>query len=162
MEKVALAVMRLQPLHVGHKLLIDRALEEASIVLVGIGSIDKKDERNPFTFGERKEMIFALYGGEARLKVFGLRDIEAKTKSDWVEYVLSEIDRLGLPKPTVYYAGGKENGEWFSGILPVRIVDRVTEGEGVSSTAIRKTLLNGAADSLPIPEAVKLFLRNRR
>jgi cytidyltransferase-like protein len=160
MEKVALAVMRLQPLHNGHKLLIDTALAEASIALIAIGSANKRDERNPFSLDERKAMIETLYKGETRLKVFGVRDIGAATKREWADFVLSEIARLELPSPTCYYAGDPKDGEWFAEVLPVRIVDRQKEGGGVSASSLREALANDA-DNLPIPEAIKKFLRDK-
>ncbi|MDR2034151.1 MAG: adenylyltransferase/cytidyltransferase family protein [Helicobacteraceae bacterium] len=159
MKEIALAVMRLQPLHNGHKLLIDAMLRETDAALIGIGSIDKNDERNPFSFDERKAMLRAIYGDEARLKVFGLRDIGAQTKREWARFVLSEIARLGLIAPTCYYAGSAEDGEWFADVLPLRIVDRLNEGGGANATDIRKA---GSFDDAPIPREIQHFLRNRR
>ncbi|MDR1451035.1 MAG: adenylyltransferase/cytidyltransferase family protein [Helicobacteraceae bacterium] len=161
MKKVALAVMRLQPLHNGHKVLIDAMLSEAEIALVGIGSIDKSDKRNPFSFDDRKAMVESLYAGETRLKTFGLRDIDAKTKREWADFVLREIKRLGLPDPACYYAGERKDGEWFSGVLPIRIVDRLKEGGGVSGAMLREAFLGDTSEA-PIPEAIKRFLRNKR
>lgn len=155
-----MAVMRLQPLHNGHKLLIDAMLSEAAIALVGVGSINKNDRRNPFSFADRKAMIEALYKDEPRLKVFGLRDIEANSKREWADFVLGEIKRQGLPNPTRYYAGDRKNGEWFSEVLPIRIVDRLKEGGGISSTELRQAF-SGESANLPIPDEIKDFLRNR-
>ncbi|MDR2639619.1 MAG: hypothetical protein LBC09_07280 [Helicobacteraceae bacterium] len=160
MEKVALAVMRLQPLHNGHKLLIDAMLSESATALIAIGSADKRDERNPFSFDDRKAMIEALYKGETRLKVFGARDIGAASKRQWADFVLGEIKRLGLPAPTCYYAGDPKDGEWFAEVLPIRIVDRQTQGGGISATALREAFAIGA-DNLPVPEAIKAFLRDK-
>ncbi|MDR2151933.1 MAG: hypothetical protein LBO72_03845 [Helicobacteraceae bacterium] len=161
MKKIALAVMRLQPLHNGHKLLINAMLSECAIALVAIGSIDKNDDRNPFSFADRKAMIAALYANEPRLKVFGVRDIGAKTKREWADFVLSEIRRQELPKPTHYYAGDREDGEWFSDVLALRIVDRLKEGGGVSATELRGAFA-GEIEALPIPREIKEFLRRRR
>lgn len=49
---------RFQPYHLGHKKVIDRALELSDNVLVLIGSAGKaRSTRNPFTFEERSQMI---------------------------------------------------------------------------------------------------------
>lgn len=53
---------RFQPFHLGHKRVVDKALELADNVLLLIGSAGKaRSTRNPFTFEERQEMIKAVY-----------------------------------------------------------------------------------------------------
>lgn len=55
-------VGRFQPFHLGHKKVIDEALEKAKHVLVLIGSAGcARNIRNPFTFEERKNMILESY-----------------------------------------------------------------------------------------------------
>ncbi len=54
---------RFQPFHLGHKAVLDKALELSERVLVLIGSSNRsRDGRNPFTFDERRKMIFNTYG----------------------------------------------------------------------------------------------------
>lgn len=53
---------RFQPFHNGHKKVIDRALELSKNVIVFIGSANSaRCYRNPWTFEERKEMIYNSY-----------------------------------------------------------------------------------------------------
>lgn len=55
-------VGRFQPFHNEHKRVIDVALEKAKNVLVLVGSSGKaRTIRNPFTFGERRQMIYGSY-----------------------------------------------------------------------------------------------------
>lgn len=57
-------VGRFQPLHDQHKRIIDIALNKSKNVLVLVGSAGKaRTIRNPFTFDERKQMIFGSYVG---------------------------------------------------------------------------------------------------
>jgi cytidyltransferase-like protein len=146
MQKVALAVMRLQPLHRGHEMVIDTMLKEAQEVIVAIGSIQATDARNPYSYEQRKAMLKARYGACDRLHILGLRDIGAPTASAWAAYVLASIQEAGLPRPTCYYAGA-EDGDWFEGVLPVRTLDRQREGGGISATAIRADLDRGRSVS---------------
>jgi bifunctional NMN adenylyltransferase/nudix hydrolase len=54
---------RFQPLHKGHQVVIDRALELAKNVLVIIGSAGKaRSVRNPFIYEERVSMFNSVYG----------------------------------------------------------------------------------------------------
>lgn len=154
MNTVALAVMRLQPLHNGHKLIIDTMLGEARIAIVGIGSVQARGDRNPYGFEERAAMVRVLYPNENRVKIVGLKDIGAPTKAIWAAYVLDEIRKAGLPAPECYYAGSVEDGSWFEGVLPVRIVDRTTLGQSISATQIRADLQSGRNVEDRVPQAV--------
>ncbi|MDR3347344.1 MAG: hypothetical protein LBN32_01885 [Helicobacteraceae bacterium] len=156
MQTVALAVMRLQPLHNGHKILIDTMLRENDLALIGIGSIDKRDDRNPYSFELRQQMARALYGECAKLKLFGLIDINAPSKERWAEFVLSEIERHSLPPPQRYYAGSALDGSWFADRLEIRIVDRISVGRGISATAARES---GDTRDVPI-EVLKIIKEN--
>lgn len=56
---------RLQPFHVGHQEVIREALTQARDVLVLIGSSNSpRTSRNPWTYEERKDMIFGTFGAE--------------------------------------------------------------------------------------------------
>jgi nicotinamide-nucleotide adenylyltransferase len=48
---------RFQPIHKGHQYLIDRALEQCDEVVIGIGSANVQDEKNPFSFEQRLQQI---------------------------------------------------------------------------------------------------------
>lgn len=59
---------RFQPFHLGHKAVIDRALELADEVIVVVGSsFQPRSTKNPFTFEERKAMIESCYPHETYL-----------------------------------------------------------------------------------------------
>ena len=55
--KVGFVLGRFQPFHKGHQYLIEKALEQCDNVIVGVGSANKQDENNPFSFEERKKQI---------------------------------------------------------------------------------------------------------
>jgi len=48
---------RFKPLHLGQQKLLERACESAEHVTIGIGSSNKYNLRNPFTFEETEQMI---------------------------------------------------------------------------------------------------------
>lgn len=137
MEIISLAVMRLQPLHKGHELLIKTMLENSSKVIIGIGSTqDVRTQKNPYSYDERKRMLDLIFTDE-RLLSISLKDINAPTKAHWAKYVLNEVkERLDL-SPTHYYAGSQEDVSWFDGFLKLQIVDRHTLGGGINATSIR-------------------------
>lgn len=56
--KTALFIGRFQPFHLGHLSVIKKALAEVDFLIIGIGSAeDNFTPQNPFTAGERFEMI---------------------------------------------------------------------------------------------------------
>ncbi len=55
--KTGFVLGRFQPFHRGHRYLIEKALEQCESVIVGVGSANVRDEKNPFSFNERKKQI---------------------------------------------------------------------------------------------------------
>ncbi len=71
----SLFVGRWQPIHKGHKVLIEKVLKEGKPVLIAIRETELSEE-NPYTVEERKQMIedeFAEYG--ERVKIVVIPDI---------------------------------------------------------------------------------------
>ena len=63
----ALVLGRFQPLHIGHRALIQEALGRGATVIVAIGSSTAKSGlRNPFTTAERRQMVEATFPNEVR------------------------------------------------------------------------------------------------
>lgn len=142
MEKTALAVMRLQPLHEGHKILIDAMFGMCDRVIIGIGSTQESGtERNPYSYEERKAMVASLYGERENLAIIPLIDIGAQSKQEWVDYVVGELERHDLPCPTHYFSGSERDADWYSETgWEIIIIDRETVGKGISATKIREAI----------------------
>lgn len=85
-----LAVMRAQPLHIGHEKVIRDMLAKCGKVTIILGSIQEQGTaRNPFSYTERKQMIKNVFDAETeskRLRVIGLFDINNPT--EWGKFVL--------------------------------------------------------------------------
>lgn len=115
MNRVGLAVVRLQPLHNGHCRIIDSMIRAHHTVILGIGSTQKNREKdNPWTFEERKKMVHNVYGD--RVKIIQLKDLGTTEKTnDWVDYVLDKIRKVGLQEPTDYYTGSKADAVFYLG-----------------------------------------------
>ena len=80
-KSVALAIMRLQPLHDGHKILINEMIKRCDIVIIAIGSINKScKEKNPYSFKERKKMLEDSFKKMDNFYIIGIEDIQARTK----------------------------------------------------------------------------------
>lgn len=111
-SRVGLAVMRIQPLHSGHCMIINKMVQECEMVILGLGSTNKKPDRwDPFAPDIRMQMVRNVYG--ERVKIVPLVDIQAASKNDWVNYITSKLEKLGMRKPTDYFTGSISDAAWY-------------------------------------------------
>lgn len=147
-------VMRCQPFHLGHQRIIDQALKECSLVTILLGSMQKKDDLNPWSYHQRKQMLLNVYsnvhGNEKRLNIFGICDIgdQGRWGEHCIQYVqyCYEID-LGLMYQTIdaVYAGCKHDISWYQDDVENKvIIDRCDPKQiHVSGTMIRELIMLG-------------------
>lgn len=58
--KLGLVIGRFQPFHKGHQYLIEESLKISEKIIIGIGSANKSDAKNPWNWEERKKVIAAF------------------------------------------------------------------------------------------------------
>lgn len=89
----SLLIGRWQPLHDGHKKLIQTVLDQDKAVCVAIRDTEKSEE-NPYTVEERRVMIikaFKRYIFAGRLKIIVIPDINEIVYGRKVGYKINEI-----------------------------------------------------------------------
>ena len=101
-----LYIGRFQPYHLGHHAVLEEIAKEVDEIVIVIGSAQESHgPENPFTSGERMEMIYAALGrGELRKMciVTTLQDINRN--SLWVSHIQSMVpcfDRVYSNNPLV-------------------------------------------------------------
>ncbi len=114
-RRTGIAVVRIQPLHRGHTNHIQRMIETYETVIICIGSADKsRTSTNPFTVEERITMLDNVFGN--RIRIVPVRDLGAtSSNNDWCDYVIDKIVKLGLPEPTDYHTGSRQDSLWYRG-----------------------------------------------
>jgi nicotinamide-nucleotide adenylyltransferase len=88
----ALFIGRFQPFHHGHKEVVETLLKSHGQVIIAIGSAEAPPSgENPFTAGERIEMIRAAFGAKElrRLIIIPIRDVN--DHSTWARHVRSYV-----------------------------------------------------------------------
>ena len=147
--KSGLSVMRLQPLHVGHCLIIRQMLAECNTGVILIGSADAmQDERNPFTVKERSQMITNVFPVECETGTLRFRGINnLGNRRLWAGYVLAEIWRDFKLEPEIYYCGSDQDGELFLGV-GMEVAEVVRDIIPISATKVREQLLAGDKKAL--------------
>lgn len=154
-KRVGLAVMRIQPLHRGHTWILNQLIEECETAIIAIGSTQaESDIYNPWSFDQRKEMVRNVYGD--RFKIIPVTDLGSdSTTTDWCEYVLGKIHKLGLPEPTDYYTGSVADSVYYKKVFFTPGEIMVQPGEMVKRLHIRERTSN------PFPPAtdIRTFLK---
>ena len=79
-------VARWRPVHLGHAPVLRGLIELGREVLIGIGSSNRYNVRNPFTAGEAEAMIRVVLVGRRNFTVVEVPDLDDGPK--WREMVL--------------------------------------------------------------------------
>lgn len=89
-----LYIGRFQPYHLGHQAVLQKISEEVDEIVIVIGSAQESHTpENPFTAGERIDMIYAALGElKGRCYVIPLQDV--KRNAIWVDHLRSMVPRF--------------------------------------------------------------------
>lgn len=151
----AFFIGRFQPFHNGHLSMVRRILETNDEVIIGIGSAQYSHTgENPFTAGERYEMIKRALDAEG-IHVYHIVPIpDTHVHSVWVSHILSLV-----PKFDVVYTNSdlvirlfREHG---LKMLSPPLMDR----EALSGTAVRERMRKGGDWRSLVPKAVADYIQ---
>jgi nicotinamide-nucleotide adenylyltransferase len=149
-----LVVGRFQPFHKGHLAVIKEVLGECADLIVVIGSAeDSHTEKNPFTAGERYQMIIASLTGDelARTHIIPVRDVNRY--SVWVNHVESYV-----PPFDVVYSNSDLTRSLFSQAGYEVRKTKAYSLESFSGTEIRRRIVSGESWDNLVPKPVAMFL----
>lgn len=158
-EKIGVFLSRIQPLHIGHLGIIEKALNENDKIIILIGSKNKNGTiRNPLNVKLRKEILEEALeeklgiNYKEKIIISELPDWSMETdiasNVEWGRYLYYNIVSLGEQKSfSIYFSDDKEIIEkWFEDSLRERITFRLFERNNmfnaVSSTKIREAFLS--------------------
>jgi nicotinamide-nucleotide adenylyltransferase len=144
-----LYVGRFQPYHLGHQAVLQKIIEEVDEIVIVIGSAQESHTpENPFTAGERMDMIYAaLEDLRDRCYVIPLQDV--KRNAIWVDHVTSMVPRFDIVfsnNPLVVQLFSEAAAEVRKPPLYRRDI--------YSGTAIRSLMLSGGDWRSLLPDAV--------
>lgn len=152
-----LLVGRFQPFHLGHLAIVRevRAARPDDELILGVGSAQASYTwKNPFTSGERLEMIHRALGGARVERVLALPIPDIDRHALWVRYVESL-----LPRFERIYTNNPLTRRLFEdagyAVESPKLVERAKfEGE-----VVRAHLASGAGWEPLVPEPVAAYLR---
>lgn len=179
---IGVYIGRFQPLHIGHLNIIKKGITDEDLFIIIIGSIDKINENNPFSFEMRKDFIEGSLTPQERekIKIFGLRD---STQNDidtdklwWYKQVKQIIDSVKIQDhnyivslygsdkdiPTTEYLQKLNDNSGINNTKIVRPQHIVVDGNpiNINATDIRKILNDVKKLKLILPEYVSQKLLN--
>tara|TARA_B100001123_G_scaffold440028_1_gene578112 strand:+ start:145 stop:561 length:417 start_codon:yes stop_codon:yes gene_type:complete len=128
MKKRAMFIGRWQPLHNGHKWLINRKLENNVPVLIAVRDIPP-DEKNPFTTEQTIKMLNTAYE-DKDVKVIAIPDIESVNYGRGVGYQINEFvppKDIGFISATSIREKIKNNDDSWKDIVDSKIHNMVEE-----------------------------------
>lgn len=150
----ALFIGRFQPFHNGHLAMVKRILETNEEIIVGIGSAQYSHTgENPFTAGERYEMIKRALDAEGIHNYHIVPIPDTHVHSIWVSHIRSLV-----PHFDVVYSNSdlvvrlfREHGVK---VLSPPLVDRAR----LSGTELRERMLKGGEWESLVPAAVAAYI----
>jgi len=153
-----LYIGRFQPYHLGHQAVLEKIAGEVEEIVIVIGSAQESHTpENPFTGGERMEMIYAALGESdlrERCYVTPLQDIQRN--SVWVSHLQSMVpgfDAVYSNNPLVVQLVGEAGIEIRKPPMYRR--------ELYSGTAIRKLMRERGDWAGLVPGAVAAFIEEK-
>ena len=141
--RTGLLVGRFQAPHIGHNLIIDKALELCDETVVLIGSAqEERTFKNPFSYAERKMFLQKMYGDA--LQIYPLDDIGAGNNCTWGSHVYEQAALLHGSYPDLFVSGEESRrNNWFADVEGCNMaLLSLPKTIDISATSLRTWLLN--------------------
>jgi nicotinamide-nucleotide adenylyltransferase len=151
-------VARWKPVHVGHAAVLRALCELGEQVLIGVGSSNLYDARNPFTFEETGEMIRLVLDDRSNYRLLPVPDLNDGPR--WRLMVLDLLGPLDLFVTANPYVASLL-GTDYRVVRPIQLVaeaDRVP----VEGAMVRSAMARGDGWRELVPPAVAGYILGNR
>ena len=150
----AAIIARFKPVHLGHAAVLEGLAAVAHEAVVGIGSSNRYNPRNPFTTAETAAMIGMVVAGSDNMKLLEVPDFDDGPRwRDMVVDLLGPLDAFFTANPYVrdLLAGH------YRVLHPVTLV-APEKRRRVSGTMVRRAMARGEGWRELVPPAVAAYL----
>jgi len=160
-NKFGCFVGRMCPIHLGHKKIIEKMMDEAEKCLVVMGSANHAlSMRHVFSYEERRNLVKKIFPS---MPVVGLADFS--TDGEWIVALDDILSAAGMdPAETVFFGGCQEDIQFFLDAGRKTAILNRFDGSTpkISATEVRDALvygrsLDGLLDPLIQQEVKELF-----
>ena len=151
MYDTGMLIGRFQPFHLGHSIILERALDQCNKVIVVIGSAQESGTPlNPLSAAEREQIIIDSFVNRLdsdsleKLEFLHLNDRENwSNDASFGEYVINAIEHTYGITPKVIFEGKEASrNSWFD-TIDIDIVQISRNKCNISGTKLREAIYNG-------------------
>jgi nicotinamide-nucleotide adenylyltransferase len=150
-------VARFKPVHLGHAAVLDTIGAVADDLVVGVGSANRYDVRNPFTAEESTEMVRLVLGERPGLRILPVPDLGHGPRwSAMVAEIFGPLDAFVTANP---YVRDLLQGR-YRVLHPLTLIPRERHVR-VDGTLVRRAMAQGEGWRPLVPPAVAAYLDER-
>ncbi len=157
-------IARFKPLHNNGAIVLTNLCQKADYVLIGIGSCNKYNCRNPFTAQESKEMLDSFLSPRfSNYDIFFIPDFghlpQHKDGNKWKETVISTYGKLDYFLSGNDYVSHLLKSE-YDIIHPSQVVSK-NNGFSVTGSQVRLRIAKGLEYKHLVPKEVTTYLQKK-
>jgi nicotinamide-nucleotide adenylyltransferase len=147
-------VARWRPVHLGHAPVLRALCDRAAQALIGVGSSNRYDVRNPFTLEETTDMIGLVLAGRENYRLIPVPDLDDGPR--WRLMILDLFGPLDLFITANPYVASLLAADYRI-VRPVNLVP-AEERIAVDGTMVRREMARGEGWRDLVPEAVAGYI----
>ncbi|MFZ5819671.1 MAG: hypothetical protein ACOYYJ_07205 [Chloroflexota bacterium] len=151
-------IARWRPPHRGHAAVLRALCERGEEALIGIGSSNRYNARNPFTLDETTDMLRLLLDGYSNSRLIPVPDLDDGPR--WRKMALDIFGALDLfvtDNPYVAHLLGDD----YRILRPVELLP-LNERIAVDGTGVRAAMARGEGWQALVPEKIAAYISSTR
>ena len=150
-------IARWKPVHRGHAAVLRALVTRADDVLLGIGSANRLNVRNPFTAVETRDMLEVVVGDRPNTTLLEVPDLDDGPR--WRALVIELCGPLDAFVTANPYVAGLLDGH-YPIVHPVDLVPP-EERVPVDGTRVRRAMARGDGWQTLVPDEVAVYIEER-
>jgi nicotinamide-nucleotide adenylyltransferase len=147
-------VARWKPVHLGHAAVLRSLQRRARQVVIGIGSSNRLNARNPFTALETRDMLLRILADPARVALLEVPDLDDGPR--WRAMVVDMFGSLDVFVTANPYVAGLL-GDDYRILRPVDLVPP-EERVPIDGTRVRREMARGDGWRALVPDEVAAYI----
>jgi len=151
-------IARWQPVHLGHAAILKKLCETGRHVLIGIGSSNRQNARNPFTLEEINDMLALALAGFDNFSLIPVPDLDDGPR--WHAMVVGlfgALDVFVTENPYVTHLLASD----YRILRPVSLLPP-NEQVPVDGTQVRAAMARGDGWQALVPERIAEYIQSRK
>ncbi len=151
-------IARWKPVHRGHAAVLRALVARAGHVLLGIGSSNRLDARNPFSAAETRDMLERVLGDRSNITLLEVPDLDDGPR--WRALVVELFGPLDAFVTANPYVAGLLADDYRI-VHPVDLVP-LEERVPIDGTVVRREMARGEDWRALVPDPIAAYIEERR